>query len=348
MAPVIGPVPRPRPPHLVRQVSRHGKPVWYVRVGHGQRIRLKSPYGSPEFDAEYFQAIRGEKAASEPRKPGAGTLRWLWNQHLNSSAWAALSRATQRQRINIMAHVLESAGAMPLAEMTRAHILDGRERRKATPSQANNFLNTMRSLFKWAMESELVAADPTDDVRIVPRPKTGGFKVWTEDEIERFEASWPIGSRERLALDLLLYTGLRRGDVVRLGRQHVRDGVFRIRTEKGGVEVVAPILPPLARSIEATKTGDLTYIIGERGRPMVKEAFGIWFRRACNAAGCPGSAHGLRKAGATRAAENGATVAQLRALFGWRDDQMPSLYTRSADTAKLAMEAASKLEKNRK
>ena len=92
----------------------------------------------------------------------------------------------------------------------------------------------------------------------------------------------------------------------------------------------------------------MTYIIGERGRPMVKEAFGIWFRRACNAAGCPGSAHGLRKAGATRAAENGATVAQLRALFGWRDDQMPSLYTRSADTAKLAMKAASKLEKNRK
>ena len=81
---------------------------------------------------------------------------------------------------------------------------------------------------------------------------------------------------------------------------------------------------------------------------MVKESFGIWFRRACNAAGCPGSAHGLRKAGATRAAENGATVAQLRALFGWRKDQMPALYTKSADTTRLAMEAASKLEKNRK
>jgi integrase len=341
-------MPRQRPPHLVKQTTRHGKPVWYVRVGHGPRVRLKSPYGSPEFGADYQAAIRGEKAASEPRKPGAGTLRWLWNQHLNSSAWASLGRATQRQRINIMTRVLEDAGAMPLADMTRAHILDGRERRKATPSQANNFLNTMRSLFRWAKDSELVAADPTEDVKIVSRPRTGGFKVWSEDEIERFEAHWPIGTRERLALDLLLYTGLRRGDVVRLGRQHVRDGVFRIRTEKGGVEVVAPILPPLARSIEATKTGDLTYIIGERGRPMVKEAFGIWFRRACNAAGCPGSAHGLRKAGATRAAENGATVAQLRALFGWRDDQMPSLYTRSADTAKLAMKAASKLEKNRK
>ena len=176
-------MPRPRPPHLVRQINRHGKPVWYVRLGHGPRVRLKSAYGTPEFEAEYHRAIGGEKAASEPRKAGAGTLRWLWGQHLNSSAWASLARATQRQRLNIMSRVLEGAGAMPLAEMTRAHILDGRERRKATPSQANNFLNTMRSLFKWAKDFELVAADPTQDVKIVPRPKTGGFKVWTEDEM---------------------------------------------------------------------------------------------------------------------------------------------------------------------
>jgi integrase len=348
MAPLIEGMPRPRWLHLVPQITRHRKRVWYVRVGHGPRIRLRSPYGTPEFESEYHAAIRGEKAASAPRKPGAGTLRWLWDQYRDTSAWTTLSRATQRQQINIMSHVLETAGTMPLAEMTRAHIVAGRERRKDTPSQANNFLNTMRSLFKWAKESEHLAADPTEDVKIVPRPKTGGFRVWTEDEIERFEAHWQIGTRERLALDLLLYTGLRRGDVVRLGRQHVRDGEFRIRTEKNGVEVIAPILPPLARSIEATKTGDLSFICGDRGRPRTKESFGIWFRRACNAAGCPGSAHGLRKAGATRAAENGATTEQLKALFGWTDDAMPWLYAKSAERARLAREAASKLQKNKK
>jgi integrase len=343
---LIEAMPRPRPPHLVRQVSRHGLACWYVRIGHGPRVRLNSPYGTPEFEAEYHRAIRGEKAASEPRKSGAGTLRWLWNQYLNSSAWGSLSRATQRQRVNVMARVLEGAGDMPLNEVTKARVIDGRERRQKTPSAANHFINTMRAMFTWAKDVDLVEIDPTADVKHVKRPTTGGFRVWTEDEIERFESHWPIGTRERLALDLLLYTGLRRGDVVRLGRQHVRDGVFRLRTEKGGVEVVAPILPPLARSIEATKTGDLSFICGERGHPMVKESFATWFRRACDAAGCPGSAHGLRKAGATRAAENGATVAQLRALFGWRNDSMPSLYTRSADTARLALEAASKLEKN--
>ena len=70
----------------------------------------------------------------------------------------------------------------------------------------------------------------------------------------------------------------------------------------------APFLPPLARSIDAAPTGDLAFIAGERGKPMTKESFGNWFREACQSAGVPGSAHGLRRAGPTRAAENGATT----------------------------------------
>ena len=76
---------------------------------------------------------------------------------------------------------------MPLAEVTRARIVDGRERRQKTPSQANNFLNTMRALFAWARDAELVEIDPTADVKNVKRPTTGGFHVWTEEEVERFE-----------------------------------------------------------------------------------------------------------------------------------------------------------------
>ena len=82
-------------------------------------------------------------------------------------------------------------------------------------------------------------------------------------------------------------TGLRRGDAVRLGRQHVKAGVFRIITEKNSVVVEAPILPALSRSIEAAPTADLAFIVGERGGPMAKEFFGNWFREACKAAACP-------------------------------------------------------------
>src|SRR6185436_13894792 len=104
--------------------------------------------------------------------------------------------------------------------------------------------------------------------------------------------------------------------------------------------VSIPILSPLAASIAATKTGDQTYLVTEAGQPWVKESFGNWFRETCHKANCPGSAHGLRKAGATRAAERGATERQLMAIFGWSTGKMAQHYTRTADRVRLARDAA--------
>ena len=151
-----------------------------------------------------------------------------------------------------------------------------------------------------------------------------------------YEARWPIGTRQRVWLDVLAYTGLRRGDAVRLGRQHVRNGVARVKTEKTGVEVTLPILPVLQRSLEVGPCGDLTLIVGASGKPMTKESFGNAFKDACLAAGVPGSAHGVRKIAATRAAENGATVAELEAIFGWHGGAMASHYTREANRVRFS------------
>lgn len=329
-------MPRPRPPYLHKETTRHGRTVWYVRI-EGRRTRLRAAYGSPEFAAEYQAAIEGRKEAPAPRSDSA-SLAWLIARYRGSSAWATLSLATRRQRDNIFKQVISRDGDQPFAAVTKKAIIDARERRKDTPAQANNLIKALRGLFKWALESEMITVDPACDVGMI-ETHGEGFHAWSEEEITRFEARWPTGTRERLAFDLLLYTGLRRGDAVRLGRQHVRDGVFRIKTEKTGVEIVAPVLPALAASIAASHTGDLAFIAGDRGKPMTKESFGNWFRASCTAAGCPGSAHGLRKAGATRAANNGATVAQLGAIFGWTGAKMASLYTQTADRARLARDA---------
>jgi integrase len=293
----------------------------------------------------YHAAVAGE-AATPAKKPkdGLGSLAWLISRYRDSSAWAALSAATKRQRENIFLHVIERAGEMRAAGVEKRHIRQGIDDRKATPFAANNFLKTMRGLFRWALEAELIEVDPTDGVQ-GRAPKTEGFHTWSEEEIDRFEAHWPIGTRERLALAILLYTGLRRGDAAQLGRQHVRNGVITMRTEKTGVQIVVPVLPELEEIIAATKTGDLAFIAKANGEPMVKEGFGNWFRDACKAADVPGAAHGLRKAGATRAANNGATVAQLEAIYGWSGGKMAALYTRSADRERLARQAMGKLSR---
>jgi integrase len=318
--------------------------VWYVRRGYGPRIRIKSEYDSPAFWQEYRAALEGAPKPAKAAK--AQTLEWALDRYRASSAWAGLSNATRRQRENVYHAVIKTAGHELLRAITSETIRAGRERRKATPHAANNFLKAMRGFFAWAVEAGLVAADPCKGIKLLAgKNDAEGFHVWSQEELDRFEARWGIGTRERLAFDLLLYTGLRRGDAVRVGKQHVRDGVITIRTEKHrrgkpGALISIPILPPVAASIAATKTGDLTYLITEWGQPWVKESFGNWFKEACRKAGCPGSAHGLRKAGATRAAERGASERQLMAIYGWETGKMAQHYTRAADRAKLAREAA--------
>ena len=104
-----------------------------------------------------------------------------------------------------------------------------------------------------------------------------------------------------------------------------------IKTEKSGftLEVSLPILPILQATLAAGPCGDLTFIVGANGKPLAKESFGNEFKAACKEAGVPGSAHGVRKIAATRAADAGATEAELMAIFGWTDPKMAAHYTRA-------------------
>lgn len=338
-------MPRPRPPHLHRETTRHGKGIWYVRVGKGPRIRMRAEFGTPEFNLEYQDAIAGKIKPKDG--PATGTFAWFVARYRESSAWLALSMATRRQRENILRQVLATAGSQPLGRIDRNAIIAGRERRAKTPFQARHFLDTMRGFFQWALESEHVKSDPTEGLKIT-KPKTDGFETWTDDEIEKFEKRWPRGTRERVMFDIFIFTGLRRGDAALLGKQHVRKGVIEIDTEKTGTRVTIPMLPELARTLKAGPVGDLAYIVTADGKPMSKEVIGNLFRVACRKAGIKKSAHGLRKAAATRAANAGATVAQLEAIFGWEGGRMASHYTKSADRAALAKGAMSKLSRKKK
>lgn len=339
-------MPRPRPPYLQRRVTRHGKIAWYVRVGRGPLIPVKGVYGSPEFMAAYDDAVRGIK----PKAPGVareGTLQWLVDLYRRSEAWNhELSAGTRSRRGAHLDAMCKTGGSAQLSSIDRQAIIEGRDRRSAHPSQARQFVQTARSLFSWALLHNHVTADPTQLVKI-KRSKSKGHIPWEESDIIRYEQRWPRGTRQRVMLDVYAYTGLRRGDAAVVGRQHVRDGDITLDTEKNGTRVTIPILPMLQATLDAGPVGDLAFISKKGGAPLTKKTLGNAFREACKAAGIIGkSAHGLRKAAATRAANNGATVAELDAIFGWQGGQMAALYTRSADRQKLAAGAIDKLARN--
>jgi integrase len=188
------------------------------------------------------------------------------------------------------------------------------------------------------------AGDPTRDVKAVSI-KTDGFHSWTDSEIDQFEARHAVGSRARLALALLLYTGQRRSDVVRIGRQHIRDGVLQVRQIKTGAELSIPVHPVLAAIIAETPTDHLTFLTTQLARPFTAAGFSNWFREQCNMAGLPHcSAHGLRKAAARRLAEAGCTEHEIAAITGHASLRQVEHYTKAVNQKKLAASAMDKVK----
>src|SRR3974390_2936795 len=112
-------MPRPRPPHLHREKTRHGKTVWYFRLPKGPRIRIRAEFGTPQFDAEYQAAVSG---SPKPKRGNAkvGSLAWLIARYPETPAWLSFSLATRRQRENIMRQVIDKSGHQPYDQVTQA------------------------------------------------------------------------------------------------------------------------------------------------------------------------------------------------------------------------------------
>ena len=343
-------MPRPLPQYVYPHRTPHWPLLYYFRRGKGRRARLPD-YGAADFGERYDALLTGmEKPKPAPRGT-AGTLEWLVARYQETAAYHALAQATCRQRDNIFKGVIAKAGQVKFVSIGRAHIEQGREDRGHTPAQARNFLDAMRGLFRWATEVKHVRRDPTEGVKNPKRKKTEGFKAWEVEDVARYEARWPAGTRQRVWLHVLLYVGTRRGDAVAVGRQHVRNGVLTFTTEKGRektrIEVNRRIESELAATLATGPCADLAFICGERGQPLTKESFGNLFKMACVAAGITDkSAHGLRKLAATVWAERGATEHELMAMFGWLTPGMAALYTRAARRKMLSLNAQDRLSEN--
>lgn len=331
--------------YLVEDVDRHGNVRLYVRRRGQTKIRLRQQPGTKAFLEEYWAAVERKTPplpaiAQKHAAPDKETLRWLCIQYFSSAGFKNLTRRTQYVRRRILDGICTRDGDKPYTLMEPRHVRRRRDERADKPEAANALVKALRQVFAFAVEYELAQRNPAKDV---PYLNSGseGFHSWSIEEVWQFGAHHPIDSKAGLALALLLYTGQRRSDIVRLGPQHVRDGWLTFTQAKNRsrkpVTLSIPILPELQAVIDATPTGDLAFLVTKFGKPFTPDGFGNWFRKRCDEAGlrrC--SAHGLRKAGASFAAENGATERQLMAIFGWSTMKEAARYTRAARQKVLA------------
>jgi len=177
------------------------------------------------------------------------------------------------------------------------------------------------------------------------RADTFAFADWSEDDIAKFEAHWPSGTRQRLAMYLALYTGQRRSDIVRMGKQHMRGQRIEVRQQKTGARLLLPIHPKLKAELAKAKGDHLTFIVTECGASFSVAGFGGWFSNAARAAGLADrSLHGLRKSAARRLAEAGCSVKQIAAVTGHASLREVERYTLAADQERLARDAVAKLK----
>ena len=327
-------------------VDRHGKVRRYVRLPSGKRVPLTGAPGTDEFMNAYRAALAGEAPRIEvgASRTRPGTVNAAVIGYFSSTAFRALSSATQGTYRGILEGFRSEHGDKRIALLERKHIERLIAKKAETPSAANNLLRMLRTLMQFAVADGMRPDDPTVGVRGV-KIRTGGFHSWSEDEIAAFEARHPIGTRARLAFALLLFTAQRRSDVVRMGRQHVRDGVLTIRQQKTGMVIDVPLHPELRAILDATANGNLTFLVAALGKPFSPAGFTNWFRECCNEAGLPRgcSPHGLRKAASRRLAEHGCTAHEIMAITGHTTLKEVSRYTAAIRRKHLAARAMSKI-----
>lgn len=346
-----------KPKYVIEDVGPDGVVRFYFRRRKGhKKIRLHGLPWTPSFMAEYEAALNQTAIPKDgtAKKRQKGTLGWLCHKYCEDSiAFGKLDERTQRVRRGILDAICDATttsesiikmGTIPMAAITPKAIRVLRDRiGRKHPEQANSWVKALRQVFKHAVEQEYLTNNPTRDVPYLSSDSEG-FHTWTIEEVEDFESAHPVGTKARLALALMLYTGQRRSDAVRFGPDHVKDGwliftQWKNRNRKP-VRMEIPIRPELQAAIDATECGEITFLVTEFGKPFSANGFGNWFRKRCDEAGLPQcTAHGLRKAAAARLAELGAPENEIMAITGHRTSKEITRYTRGARQRTLAEHA---------
>jgi integrase len=318
---------------------RDDKGYFYLRLPGHPLVRLPGLPWSPGFMAAREAALAGSRIAIGAGRIKSGSVAAVVAEYFDSQKFfTSKSAGTQRMRRGILERFRAAYGDRPFALLPPEWIeklLDAKP-----PHAARSWLVTLRSLCQFAVKRGFLRTDPTAGIKLVSA-KGDGFHTWTDDEITHFEAHHHIGSKPRLALALLLYTGQRRSDVVRMGRQHIRDGVLTVKQEKTRATLVIPVHPNLQAVLDATPSKHLTFLVTATGKPYGGNAFSEQFRKWCDAAGLPKRCkpHGLRKAACRRLAEAGCSANEIMAISGHATMKELVRYTKAADQAKLALNA---------
>jgi integrase len=345
--------------YCVYDPDPNGNDRYYVRKPGHKKIRIKETFEdaegriTPAFMKAYFEALEtlDGKTAAPPKTPREKTFYWLVDQYYRSPKFKGFDQLTQADKRSVLNRYCKTAGNLPYAACRQEDVESSQDKRRDTPGAADKLVKYLRSLFAWAIEKKLATFNPA--IGVAKINETTGWHTWTPAEVDQYRNYYKIGTKARLALELMLSVGARISDACRIGRQHEDAGwlkfvAWKNRNKKTRKIIECPITRELAEALAASPTGDMTYLVNDLGRPFTINGLGNKMREWCDAAGLPQcTAHGLRKAAAVVLAENGATAPELCAIFGWSKLETAEIYIREARKRTMVANAFTRLEEYR-
>jgi integrase len=324
--------------------KKTGRVYAFFRRRGCPRLRLPGIPGSAEFLAGYKAALNGEPVAAAVAIERAvqSTFAGAIKRYIEEVLPKRVKEEAARRQSSTLRNFVKKCdiSERPLIALDVDYV-NRCIKDAETPGIARTWLITVREFCKWAVEQKLIDADPTAGI-VIKLPKSDGHATWSEEQIAQFEARWPLGTRERLLFALLLHTGQRCSDVIKLGPASIVNGAFPIKQQKTGAKVRIPVLPELAAAIAACEVvGFHTFLATKTGKPLNQRDLNKWFRQACNEAGLPDTCvpHGLRKALCRRLAQARCSHKLIASISGHMTSKEVDRYIRDFENEQGAIDA---------
>lgn len=321
--------------------DRHDKVRIYLRRPGFPQVALPGPIGSEAFWKAYHAAMEGQgpelAAAVTP-----GSVSAVIERYYKSLDFRSLATITQSTYRNTLERFRKGHGHLPLAGMRTQdvnRILDD-----LSPGAAVHLRKRLHQLFEFAIGAGLARTNPVKEAKRVKK-KTVGYRTWTEADIKAYRARWGEDTPQRIAMEVLLYTGLRRTDAVQIGWRHVVEDRIEIVAQKTGVDLSIPIHEELWRFVKRLPQKDPAFIMTSFGTTRSEKAFSGFISEAAKDAGITAQAspHGLRKAACRRLAEAGASAHEIMAITGHTKMEEILTYTKAAEQKRLSQAAMTKM-----
>lgn len=350
---------------LIQEMTRHGKVRYMFHLRpDGRRITIAGAPGQTEFERRYQALLSGADAVEERKADSItrirkgtdpqtlGELFHAYVAHLDiEQSRGKIAASTRRHYCRLLQQLVDRYGSAVLTSFEERDLLVMLDKHGPTANTFNNLLRAVKSIFAYAKKYHRLSPNPAlglEKINVV----TDGFPEWEDEDIERFVATHPLGTKAYLAMMILMHLAPRRSDLVKLGPSNIidRSGMKIVSFEpqktarSSNIEVVRPLHPELEQAIQETRIGTETFLITEFGKPFTSNGFGNKMREWGNVAGIKKgvASHGMRKTVGINLAEHEASPYEIMATLGHSSPKVTEIYTRAANRRKLASGAASK------